>query len=339
MRWKWLRRGAAGLAVVLLIAGVWTGTHWSALRIRYAANRLESAASEDERTRWADSLAARGDEGTDRLLALLRTNDASVRASVAAALERHLQGMTANDPRGAVLGEKLLDQFANGSGDSCESLVGTLPRILDDCGALHREKCRNAVATALKLPSVAGRLAAIRAAMNPEVDLRGAIVPLLDAAEPEVRRAALFAVGPATDAATVIGDEELFRWLHDADGGVRALCREALLSRGRTETEIGLGRRLADPEPGERLKLLLDLRYDDLADPEPWLERLSRDANPGVRAGAVRVMMELAAVRRLPVPPWVVKMQDSDPDATVQRIARFYFTAYQGRLAATQRGV
>ncbi|HXD86398.1 MAG TPA: hypothetical protein VN641_07880 [Urbifossiella sp.] len=325
---KWLRRGAAGLAGILLIAGVWTGTHWSTLRTRYAAHRLQAAATEEERTRWADALAAHGDEGTERLLELLRASGESVRSAAAAALERHMQGLPANDPRGAVLGEKLLDLFADGSEDGREALVGMLPRILDDCGALHRDKCRGVVALALKMPSVPARLAAIRAAMNPEIDLRGAIVPLLDAAEPEVRRAALFALGPATDAATVIGDEELFRWLFDADSGVRTLCREALLSRGRTETEIGLGRRLADPEPGERLKLLLDLRYDDLADPEPWLERLSRDTNPGVRAGAVRVMMELAAVRRLPAPPWVVKMQDSDPDPTVQRIARYYRKAY-----------
>ena len=154
------------------------------------------------------------------------------------------------------------------------------------------------------MPSVTARLTAIRAVMNPQMALRGEIIPLLSAAEPEVRRASLFAVGPATEAdAVVIGDEELFHWLHDTDSGVRTLCREALVSRGRSEAEIALGRRLVDPDAGERLKLLLDLRYDDdVADPEPWLERLSHDADPGVRAGSVRVIMELIAERRTALP-------------------------------------
>src|SRR5439155_15416642 len=135
----------------------------------------------------------------------------------------------------------------------------------------------------------AARLLAIRLAMHPSLKMRPDLLPLLHAAEPEVRRAALFAVGPATDDDPVIGDEEMFRWLHDADTGVRKVCYDALVSRGRTETEIALGRRLTHPDVRERLELLRDLRFDDdLADPEPWLERLGRDAEPAVRAGAAR---------------------------------------------------
>jgi hypothetical protein len=48
---------------------------------------------------------------------------------------------------------------------------------------------------------------------------------------------------------------------------VRKLCRDALVSRDRTEVEIRFGERLTNPDACERLKLLLDLRYDDdLAD-------------------------------------------------------------------------
>ena len=54
--------------------------------------------------------------------------------------------------------------------------------------------------------------------------------PLLAAQEAEVRRAALFAVGPATDDDPVVGDEDLFRWLHDPDAGVRQGCHDALTS-------------------------------------------------------------------------------------------------------------
>ena len=78
----------------------------------------------------------------------------------------------------------------------------------------------------------------------------------------------------------------------------------------------------AHPEPGERLKLLLDLRYDDdVADPEPWLERLARDPEPAVRAGAARVAVEVSADRRLAVPVWVGRLADADPDPTVRRVA------------------
>ena len=66
---------------------------------------------------------------------------------------------------------------------------------------------------------------------------------------------------------------------------MRAICHDVLVSHERTEAEISLGRRLTNPDPGERLKLLLDLRYNELLrDPEPWLERLGRDIEPAVRA-------------------------------------------------------
>ena len=61
-----------------------------------------------------------------------------------------------------------------------------------------------------------------------------------------------------------------------------------------------------------------------MPDPEPWLERLSRDPDPAVRAGAARVAVEVAAERRLPVPVWVARLADADPDPTVRRIAGFY---------------
>jgi hypothetical protein len=61
-----------------------------------------------------------------------------------------------------------------------------------------------------------------------------------------------------------------------------------------------------------------------LADPGPWLERLSHDPDPGVRAGAARVAVEVVVGRRLSVPVWVGRLADSDPDSTVRRVAGFY---------------
>ena len=181
------------------------------------------------------------------------------------------------------------------------------------------------IAAGLAMPAVEDRLLAIRLAMHPAVKMRADLLPLLRAAEPEVRRAALFAVGPATDDEPVIADEELFHWLHDPDEGVRRVCYDALVSRGRTEAEIALGRRLTHPDPAERLKLLMDLRYDDdVSDPEPWLERLSRDPDPAVRAGAARVAVEVAADRQQPAPVWVGRLADDDPYVTVRRVAGYF---------------
>ncbi|HEY3788902.1 MAG TPA: hypothetical protein VGL71_08610 [Urbifossiella sp.] len=325
MMLKWLRRGAAALVLAFVAAGFWSASHWNELQTKYAARRLQSATTNEDRARWADALVSRGDVGIDQLLELLRSAEPPVRSAAAAALDRHLNALAANDPDGAEIGGQLLELFIAGDDSTREALASLLPTIPTRCEAANHAKCKEAASLALKMTSAPARLAAIRCAANPRLGLRSEIVPLLNAAEADVRRAALFAVGPATDAEAVIGDEELFHWLHDPDSGVRLMCREVLVSRGRNDVEIGLGRRLAAPEAAERLQLLLDLRYDDdVADPEPWLERLSHDADPGVRAGSVRVVVELATQRNLPMPVWVAKLAEADPDATVRRIASFY---------------
>jgi HEAT repeat protein len=157
------------------------------------------------------------------------------------------------------------------------------------------------------------------------VKMRTEVVPLLGDPEAEVRRAALVAVATAGEGEPLVADEDLFRWLHDPDEGVRKVCHGALVSRDRTEAEIGLGRRLTNPDARERLKLLPDLRFaDEVADPEPWLERLSRDIEPAVRAGAARVAVEVAGERRQSCPAWVARIADADPDPTVRRVARYF---------------
>jgi hypothetical protein len=103
---------------------------------------------------------------------------------------------------------------------------------------------------------------------------------------------------------------------------VRKLCESALVARGRSADEVAFGRRLTHPDPGERLGLLLDLRWADDAvkDVGPWLERLGRDPDPAVRAGAARVAVEC----RVPFAGWVDKLAAEDPDPTVRRVAGYY---------------
>jgi hypothetical protein len=149
------------------------------------------------------------------------------------------------------------------------------------------------------------------------------VAPLLDDPAAEVRRAAMLAVGPAPEGAhPVVGDEELFRWLHDPDLEVRNLCEAALATRGLDEVQVQLARQLTSPDAADRLRLLVDLQRagDAVKDPGPWLERLSRDPDPAVRLGAARVAFE----RRLVFAGWLDRMAEADPDPTVRRWAGYY---------------
>lgn len=320
--WK---RVTLGLGLVVAAAGAWGWVNRADLGARYAARQLARAATDEERAVWAAKLLDHGDAARGSVVGLISTGTPEARAVLVPAVEKHLTDRPDGDATAAAHAEALLDGFPSCDAGGQEAVVSLLPALVKRTGPAGAAKCKAVAAAGLKLPSPAARLGAIRAAMHPLVKLRAEVVPLLAAAEPEVRRAALFAVGPATDDEPVIGDEDLFRWLHDPDAGVRGVCQNALASRGRTDTDIRLGRRLTSPEPAERLDLLLDLRADDdVPDPEPWLERLARDADPSVRAGAARVAAELASERRQALPPWVAHLADADPEPTVRRIAAYY---------------
>jgi hypothetical protein len=318
---KWVLRVGVVAVLALAATGTWAYHHAAEFKASYSARQL----------RGADRLAALGDPGLSRLVGFVRGGDEPCRTASAAALDRFLAGLPDGEQRAVTVAGQLLDAFPSCEAGGQRAILELLPAILKKTGNTFAVRCRAAVAAGLKMPDTAARVLAVRIALHPDVKMRSDLVPLLSAPEAEVRRAALFAVASVTDGDQIIGDEELFRWLHDPDAGVRAVCRDALVCRDRSEIEIGLGRRLADPDPLERLKLLLDLRYDDdVADPEPWLERLSRDPEPAVRAGAARVAVEVTTSRHQSCPGWVARVADADPDATVRRIATFFhrqFTA------------
>ena len=322
---KWVRSGVLVFGLSLVAVGVWMGANWNELQTKYAVHRMTSASTDEERAKWAEALAARGSDGPHRLAAMLKTSQPTVRTAAVASLRKHLEDAPAGDSPALSLALELLDVYNSVNEDEREALTSLLPLLVQRTGSIHTAKCREAVAATLRMKSVEARLAAIRSATEPRVAMRAELISLLAASEAEVRRAVLFAIGPQTEGEAVLGDEDLFRWMHDSDADVRKICRAALVSRGRSDGEISLGRKLVDPDAAERLKLLLDLRYDDdFADPEPWLQRLSQDADPGVRAGAARVIMELNGEKKLPAPGWVLRLAESDPDPTVRRIAKYY---------------
>jgi hypothetical protein len=122
----------------------------------------------------------------------------------------------------------------------------------------------------------------------------------------------------------VLSNEALVPFLHDADEKVRSICESCLKTRGLNDADIRLARRLSDPDPRERLELLLDLRRDREHDLTLWLERLSRDKDASVRLGMARV----AAERRVNgLADRLEQMSQSDPDGTVRLQAKFYWQA------------
>lgn len=324
-RRTWIVRGFGVFAVVVAVGGTWAGFNASVLRAQYAARKLASAPTDDERTRWADQLVTYGTPGFEQLLACVKTGTEPARAAAAGALDRHLSGLPEGDPRAVTICGSVLDAFPGASAEGKSTILRLVPTVLSRTGSTYADRCRAIVAEGLKMPDVDSRLAAVRLAIHPEIKLRSEVVPLLASPEPAVRGASLFAVASSVEGEHVLADDELFRWLHDPDAGVRRVCHDALVTRDRSDVEISLGRRLTHAEPTERLKLLLDLRYDDdVADPEPWLERLSRDPDPAVRVGAARVMVELARGRQRPLPVWVGRVADTDLHPTVRFVAGYY---------------
>jgi hypothetical protein len=317
----WVR---IGLAMLFLLAGAgaWAAMNVTALRANLAARHLRSATNDDDRSRAADRLLALGDPGLVRLVEFVRAGNEPCRAAAIGAIDRRLASLDVGDKWAVAASDRLLGVCAGADSAGHRAVLTLLPQLMKHGGSA---KFRDTVAGGLKHSDAAARVLAVRLAMHPELGMRPDVVPLLDDSSAEVRCAALIAVATAGDMETLVADEDLFRWLHDPDESVRKICLGALVGRSRTELEIRFGRRLTSPDPRERLKLLLDLRYEDeLADPEPWLERLGRDIEPAVRAGAARAAVELTGDRRQSCPPWVGRIADTDPDGTVRRVARYY---------------
>jgi hypothetical protein len=201
----------------------------------------------------------------------------------------------------------------------CAALLAQ-PRRAEALGA-----AREAVRAALRGEAAANRLRAVQLALQPGMDLLEDVVALLGDPEPEVRRAAMLAVGPADQ---VVRDEGLLPSLHDPDADVRRLCEAALRGRGLKPEHLRLGRALTDPRPAVRL-LVLDL----LGDPEVrdldrglWLRRLSHDPSPHVRFAAMRAASETGLAD---LADRLEQMGRSDPSPTVSRWAPFYLRRMQ----------
>jgi HEAT repeat protein len=302
--------------VIGVAAGIWQRER---LWVWYCAERLERA-SEESRGDWADRLAAVGEPAVPALLGLLRNDDPAVCAAAKDALAKLTAGWPADDARRAAFARQFVDAQPRFSTPGRAAALDLLPVVIASGTPDVIEQAKEMVATAAKSESTDLRVQAVAAALRPEVDCLEAIVPLLADPASEVRRAAMLALGPARDGRPVLADDDLLRSLHDSDPEVRQLCEMALRSRGRSPRDIRLGRRYTDPNAAERQKLLIDLAGEEDLDVTVWLERLTADADPAVRAGAARV----AAERHADLAVRLEQMSRTDPDGTVRHIAGYY---------------
>lgn len=314
----WAKRVGAGIGVAVLLAGGFVVWNWNGISARMAAAKLRSATSDDARVELAGKLIAAGKPGVTQLIEVLRTGTPEQCSAVVMAVSQHVKDLPPDDPKSAAVCPPILA--------ACDSFgeSGTMA-VLDLIPELSRqdaEACRTLIRAGLKSSDNKARLRATRLAAAPQFGLKKEVVPLLDDPTAEVRRAAMAAVGPLGIGEPVIEADELFRWLNDPDAEVRMVCEAALSTRGLEPDLIDAGRKLTHPEASERLTLLVDIQRGKngvFRTPGPWLERLSRDADPAVRAATARVAYE----SRLAFAGWLNRLID-DPDPTVKRIAEYH---------------
>jgi HEAT repeat protein len=185
--------------------------------------------------------------------------------------------------------------------------------------------CRTLAEAGLQAEDPGARTAAVRVASLPELGLLSQVAPLAlgPKRDPhaEVRSLALTAIAAHEDIAPT---EELLPLLHDADPEVRATCEHALRGRGLTGPHVQLARQMSDPQAQVRARVPAQVsRFSEL-DARLWLDRLSRDPSPAVRAAVLRAAAEVDQEQLL---ERLEAMADSDPSPTVRQIANYYLRA------------
>jgi len=311
--------------VLAVLAVGYVALRWTSLKAEYTGTQFRNATNEDgNRERLASELLAAGEPGMPYLMEPFQSASTVESCdAVILAIRKFLTDTPPTDPRFAVCCRAIFQGFSNFSEPGKVAALDLVPELLRCPDSDAAEQCKELVKAGLKSPNTDARVGSIRLAYRSELKLKSEVVPLLDAPEPEVRRAAMLVVGPVMEGnRSVIDDEDLFRWLHDPDHEVRDLCTAALYSRGLDPVQVLLAKQLADPNPAERIKLLADLRFagDTISDVGPWLERLSRDVDPAVRLGAARVALD----SKLVFVGWVERLAESDPDPTVRKWVRYF---------------
>jgi HEAT repeat protein len=162
------------------------------------------------------------------------------------------------------------------------------------------------------------RVEAIRVASNPAINMLRSLGLSLRDANPEVRQAAILAVGPAPEA---IATDDLLPLLHDPDTGVRRICEKALRGRGLRDNHLRLARLITDVDPRKRLEVLEYVCIASDLEPGAWLRRMSHDPVPAVRAAAIRAAADDPHVD---LSDRLDQLARNDPSSTVRQLAGYH---------------
>lgn len=166
------------------------------------------------------------------------------------------------------------------------------------------------------------RMEAVRLSLHPYFQEQPAILQqvagLLNDEDSAVRRGALLAVGQGKQ---IISDEDLLPLLHDRDTKIQQLCEATLRARGLQDSQILLGRLISDGDARARLKIILHLPKVHDVEPSIWLQRLTQDKSPSVRAAAVRMAGQYGV---LELRGRIAQMAQEDPNESVRAIAQYY---------------
>lgn len=304
-----MKRWLGAMAIVALLGGAAAWLCRDSLLGRYYVHRLTTAGDADV-AGWVGQAPAWGNAVADRLVDRLAADDATVCSRAAAALGRlAASGGTADIPT------RLAERFADFSPVGRQAAIDCLAELDQSAG---RGPGRQLVRTALHDPDPAVRLRAATLALRPASGHVDLLVPILNDPAAEVRRTAMLAVGPER---SLLADDDLLRWLHDADAEVRRLTETSLRSRGLRSGDIRLGRLLTDRRPSARLQLLDLLHADGELDLSAWLRRLLDDPAPAVRAAAARLADEHQVFQ---LTDRLSQMVAADPDLTVRQAVVFH---------------
>jgi hypothetical protein len=353
-KWKWF----VGLLLLVLLssAGVaWLERR--ELLARYCVYCLTRATDDATRTVWVNRVAGLGMDALPLLIDCLTRDDPQACGNARAALACLAERWEARDPNRTVLADRLAKVFPQlslpgqqgalelvmalarpdepSTTQAAVRVLGEAGRVLDkeirkqalaltDVVARQAsppetlEPCRELIRVCLRDDEAENRLHAIHLASQPSLNMLEQVMGLVRDPRPEVRRAALLAVGPVPE---MMATDDLLHWLHDPDASVRRVCEGALQGRGLRDDQIKLGRLMTAADAQIRLQVLECLSQTSGLEPAIWLRRLSHDPVPAVRAAAVRAAVEFPQVD---LADRLEQIFHNDPSPTVRQLAQYY---------------
>ncbi|MBL8823043.1 MAG: HEAT repeat domain-containing protein [Planctomycetia bacterium] len=165
------------------------------------------------------------------------------------------------------------------------------------------------------------RSASVRLAVCPSVLMQEALVPMLaqngTEKSAEVRQLVILALG---EHEALLSTDELCRFLNDESAEVVNTTIRALKVRGLSDGQIQLAQKMKSRDASVRAEVPDYVLKTKGIDSMLWLERLSKDPEPAVRAAVARALSQLEDQQTARL--LLQLTQDKDP--TVQEISQYY---------------